>query len=242
MEYLAPESGHSQTGERLGLALGSVALVLLLVTSGWLWRLDQVLYDVSWKFAPAHVPDDIVIVAIDETSLTKFGRWPWPRHLHTQMIQRLHEAGAKVIGFDVLFVEPEDAATDNALASAIALSDRTVLPIATQAVHQGGQMFEVFPLPIFAAAAKMLGHVDVELDADGMARSIFLEAGFGHRRNPALALAMAELGTGETLPRRGARAERGYLVADGVVPRLPSVYSICRATGHDSGHIVPNGH
>jgi len=46
---------------------------------------------------------DIIIVAIDDMSLKEIGVWPWPRRYHARLINFLKEAGAKVIGFDVVF-------------------------------------------------------------------------------------------------------------------------------------------
>lgn len=49
----------------------------------------------------------VVIVDIDEASLRKIGQWPWSRYRIAELIDRLNEAGAVVIAFDVLFAEPE---------------------------------------------------------------------------------------------------------------------------------------
>jgi len=56
--------------------------------------------------APAR---DVVLIAIDNDSLRRMeplvGRWPWPRLVHATVIDYLAAAGAKVIGYDVLFAE-----------------------------------------------------------------------------------------------------------------------------------------
>jgi len=52
----------------------------------------------------------VVIAAIDEKSLQTEGRWPWPRSRVAALVQALSRDGAKVIGFDVLFSEPEQDA------------------------------------------------------------------------------------------------------------------------------------
>jgi adenylate cyclase len=52
----------------------------------------------------------VVIAAIDEKSLQTEGRWPWPRSRIAALVQALSREGAKVIGFDVLFAEPEQDA------------------------------------------------------------------------------------------------------------------------------------
>jgi serine phosphatase RsbU (regulator of sigma subunit)/CHASE2 domain-containing sensor protein len=48
-----------------------------------------------------------VIVAIDETSLERFGQWPWPRTLVAQLIDELGTARPAAIGVDILFPEPD---------------------------------------------------------------------------------------------------------------------------------------
>lgn len=49
----------------------------------------------------------VVIVAIDEASLERFGQWPWPRTLIADLIEKLRAAGASAIGIDLLFPEPD---------------------------------------------------------------------------------------------------------------------------------------
>ena len=49
----------------------------------------------------------VTIIDIDEKSLAKFGQWPWPRTLVAQLIDKLREAGASVIAFDIDFAEPD---------------------------------------------------------------------------------------------------------------------------------------
>ena len=49
----------------------------------------------------------VVIVAIDEASLAELGRWPWPRARLATLVDRLTEGGARAIGFDILFDQPD---------------------------------------------------------------------------------------------------------------------------------------
>ncbi|MET0444052.1 MAG: adenylate/guanylate cyclase domain-containing protein [Pseudorhodoplanes sp.] len=49
----------------------------------------------------------VVIVDIDEASLSQFGQWPWPRTLIAELVDKLHKAGAAVIGFDIMLAEPD---------------------------------------------------------------------------------------------------------------------------------------
>lgn len=49
----------------------------------------------------------IVLAKIDDQSLEKIGRFPWTRSVYAQLLQKLKNYGAKVVGFDVFFPEPE---------------------------------------------------------------------------------------------------------------------------------------
>src|ERR1700687_2643303 len=75
---------------------------------------------------PLPVPDDIAIVAIDETSLARFGRYPWRRNLTAQMLDQLAATHPRVIALDVLFSETTNNADDSALALAIAKAGNVV--------------------------------------------------------------------------------------------------------------------
>lgn len=51
---------------------------------------------------------ETIIAAIDEKSVKELGRWPWPRTEIANLIKTLKDNGAKVIGFDIVFAEPDD--------------------------------------------------------------------------------------------------------------------------------------
>src|SRR6188508_210158 len=57
---------------------------------------------------------DIVVVKIDNESLREVGRWPWPRRVYAPLLDRLNEAGAKRVFFDIQFYGPTSAADDDA--------------------------------------------------------------------------------------------------------------------------------
>lgn len=59
---------------------------------------------------------ETVIVAVDEKSLSELGRWPWPRTVMARLLDQLRAYGAKVVGFDVIFSEPDDNAGINTIA------------------------------------------------------------------------------------------------------------------------------
>ncbi len=186
--------GAVRRSESVRLAVVLVGLALVLTATDLLGRWDNLFYDAQLRLFQREPPAAVVIVAIDEESLATLGRWPWPRRMHAQMVERLTEAGVKVIGMDILFVEPDrtDPAGDELLARAIQAHGRVVLAVAPQP-GAGNRLSAIRPLSILAASAQ-LGHVDFELDTDGIVRSVYLRAGVGDPTWPALGLAMLELG------------------------------------------------
>src|SRR2546430_14184365 len=69
---------------------------------------------------PLPVPDDIAIVAIDEPSIARFGRFPWSRQVIARPIDTLAAAHPNVIALDILFTESTVQEDDDALARSIA--------------------------------------------------------------------------------------------------------------------------
>lgn len=51
---------------------------------------------------------DVVLAVIDEKSISKEGKWIWPRSKIANLITKLSKAGARVIAFDIGFLEPDD--------------------------------------------------------------------------------------------------------------------------------------
>jgi adenylate cyclase len=49
----------------------------------------------------------IVIVEVDSPAIDQFGRWPWHRNAIANLIDRTFDAGAKVVGMDMVFSEPD---------------------------------------------------------------------------------------------------------------------------------------
>ena len=55
-------------------------------------------------------PDpNIVMAVIDEKSIAREGKWIWPRSKIAKLIRELSQAGAKVIAFDIGFLEPDQS-------------------------------------------------------------------------------------------------------------------------------------
>ncbi len=111
---------------RIGEALGSrrtfglvlvVALLLLRMWSPhWLEEMRLRSFDFYQKISPrAYSETPVVIVDIDEDSLSAYGQWPWPRTLLADLLTRLYEWQVAAVAFDVVFAEPDRASPDEAV-------------------------------------------------------------------------------------------------------------------------------
>lgn len=88
----------------LGLTVG--LFVLMLGQPLLLQRLDGWLYD--WVLRRIHTPTptgDVVVVAIDDASLSTLGRWPWPRNTLAQLLDKITVAQPAAVGLDLLLAE-----------------------------------------------------------------------------------------------------------------------------------------
>jgi len=171
----------------VGLMLAATALMQM---TGLFWRTDLSLYDAAMPTRPA--PADVVIVAIDEASITQIGRWPWRRAIHAALLDRLRAAGARAVALDLLFTEPDNESpqSDAALAAAMAKGPPTVLPLIVELSGRGRLPAERLPIPLLLRQAAGIGHVNLELDRDGVARSVFLREGLGAPNRQQFALAL----------------------------------------------------
>ena len=91
----------------LGISLTLLTLFFFLLVWGPLESLERSFYDlrVSMNVKPTTAP--IAVVVIDDASITKLGRWPWPRAYIGTMVNLLDASGAKVIGLDIIYSEKD---------------------------------------------------------------------------------------------------------------------------------------
>ncbi len=118
-------------------------------------------------------PGEIVIVAIDDASIARFGRFPWPRTLTAQALDKIAVAQPKVIGVSVLYSDTTTEADDTALALSIKNAGNVV--VAAQLANDGqNRSHWLRPLPVIEQSSAAVGHGNVLTDSDGVARAILL--------------------------------------------------------------------
>lgn len=187
--------GARLTGRRALVEWGLVATLSALLV-GWMALTpaadgaDHLIYDALMRAEAGPADEDIVIIAIDDRSLEALGQWPWPRDLHARLIDRLTQAGAGPVAYDVLFTEASQQ--DDALAAALARNGRVRLPVVLDAPGLNGAAYrEDAPAPGLSEAAAGLGHVNLTVDDDGAVRRLPLYLQAGERTWPHLIVPLA---------------------------------------------------
>ena len=81
---------------------------LCLLRPGFLISLERAAYDTLARAADHRAPGGrVVIVDVDERSLSAVGQWPWRRDLVGQLVSNLRNLEASVIALDIIFPEPD---------------------------------------------------------------------------------------------------------------------------------------
>jgi len=102
-----------------GLSMTGVMLAVFALRPVVLEQLEWRLLDWRFQLRGEQVPESpVVIVGIDAKSIEELGRWPWPRNVMGELIDRIGASGSVAIGLDVTFSEPEELRTRDILARA----------------------------------------------------------------------------------------------------------------------------
>ena len=243
---------------RSSLVLAGLLLTALLGVRIWdpppVEALRLQLLDQYQRFAPRTAGAlPVVIIDIDETSLAEIGQWPWPRDQLAEMVRRLFKMGAVVVGFDVIFAEP-DRMSPPVLADRLtgldedtrrALRDLPANEIVFSAIMRRTR--------VVLARATVTRKLEGRAEADGVAKLAFGQIGGDPRpfllayadvlRNlPDLEAAASGLGNITLSPDRDGVARRVPLVVNVEGELLPSltVEMLRVATGQSAIGIKSN--
>ncbi len=143
---------------------------------------DFTIFDIQSRYLASHlnVDEDIVVIAIDDHSLTKMnpvaGRWVWPRTVHAQLIEALQSVSVAVIGFDILFAEKDIYRPDADIYFNEVLGESTNIYFATleqELVAGGGSLLKQLP--------KELGLIKTPLADDNAKGSFILPSAIDRR-------------------------------------------------------------
>lgn len=231
---MKPWHGRALT---LGVAaLASFAWMLLAPLS--LNQLDERSTDFLWRLTASAVPERrVVLVDIDDASLSRVGPWPWPRETLAQLTRKLDEQGAGLKLFDIVFPEgregagnlahalaARDAEAPSVLAQVFALRNESQLRsgVLAGAMPGLGCQAPAIPAQGYIANAPGLhgraGHITAILDADGAVRRLPAFVCFDDRTYPSLALA----GIAALAPQTHRVSGAGLAVSPGSGPWEPA--------------------
>lgn len=139
---------------------------------------------------------DIVLVAIDDRSLAEVDRWPWPRRVHADLVDKLAEAGATRIFFDVDFSSRTNPVDDGRLADAFRRHPgKVVLPVQSLTDRSTREKIVAEPLSLFrpyVETASIIFHYDYR----GAAPFLPYAAEVEGRVHPTFAAKLAGIETG----------------------------------------------
>lgn len=232
-------------GILIGLAFTCFFILLYMLNVPFFEMLEAKLYDYRFKLrGPVAPPDKVIIAAIDEKSIEQLGRWPWPRSRMAELVNRLSEAGAEVIVFDVIYSETE--AYDPKLAQAIWDAGNVILPIVFDFEHKTSwqkveipanfgfhsitnpERFKKYspiqaegvlaPVPKLVQAAMGLAHINMFPDTDGTIRWESLAIYSNNRFYPSTALNAAAFYLGVPREAMTLRATEGVQLGKRFVP------------------------
>ncbi len=106
------------------------AAILLLVMAAWYSQIQPFnliaykLNDINFKLNDHPPHPDVLFVEIGEQSINRFGRWPWDREVLAEAIAPLQ--GAQALLLDMVFSEPTNQQSDQALSERFFQLENTV--------------------------------------------------------------------------------------------------------------------
>ena len=217
---------RSRPLSHIGLAAALVPMLFCATLAYWepfgVRALRDIVFDAyqRWSPRPYDPETPVRVVAIDDESLARIGRWPWPRDRLADLVERLSSAGAATIVLDVLFAERERRGGDSGpsgderLARAVAagnvvlgmtLADAGAVPPTKAGFsHAGGDPRPALPrfggaiLPIEPSreAAAGLGAMNFVADRDLVVRELPTLFNAAGEFAPSLAMEALRLGQG----------------------------------------------
>ncbi len=139
-------------------------------------NLQSAVYDFVITAAPAKVKNQVTVIALDDATVDKYGRWPLPRQAYVDLLNAIKPLNPKAIGFDIAFYDPSDKPEQD-IAFAAAIKDLGNVYLAMQGAGVGeygghAQNFQAvkLPIPILRDAAAGLGAVNVNPEFDSRVR------------------------------------------------------------------------
>ena len=93
-----------------GVVITLIFLAFAALQVTFIDTIELKLYDARMAMrGQAEESESIVLVEIDNDSIDKLGRWPWPRSRIAEGIKTVSDAGARLIGLNIIYSEPDES-------------------------------------------------------------------------------------------------------------------------------------
>ncbi|MBI5643742.1 MAG: adenylate/guanylate cyclase domain-containing protein [Deltaproteobacteria bacterium] len=98
------------TGFKVGIISTAISILIYFIGIPFFQVMDLKAYDFHFKARGKTEPTgEVVIVAVDEKSIDRIGRWPWPRSSMAELVKKLNGYRPAVMAFDIVFSEPDES-------------------------------------------------------------------------------------------------------------------------------------
>ena len=95
-----------------------ILIALKIANPSFIKSISYISFDLYQKTFPLKKQDSsVVIIDIDEKSLSKFGQFPWNRSIFAKIIENVDSTNPKAIGFDVFFSEKDKQSPEEIIKS-----------------------------------------------------------------------------------------------------------------------------
>lgn len=154
------------------IAIVVSTLIFILSEKGPLKRWELANADILFRLrGPSPQNPNIVIIEIDDTNITKIGRWPWKRVWLAAIVKALKDLGAQDIYCDIIFSEPSTEEDDETFGQAIEYAKNVYLPFVFQERNIDLKS-ALMPIDKLATHMKGTGTINIIPDLDGSIRKI----------------------------------------------------------------------
>ena len=177
-----PHWTHWFTGACLLIVTTATTLDLRLIRL-WDRQIQTLFFELR---GPVAAPDNIVILTIDEESLSQgehydinpsenaalapIQEWPWQRQAYAIAIEKLMDAGVKAVALDVVLASSNGEADDQTLKAVLdRYGDRVVLAAiyGSNTLDQGELAKPTLPFPLLRETPVHLGAIQFPIEKDG---------------------------------------------------------------------------
>lgn len=192
------------THVRLAYLCLLAVVIPVLVWNGFVQHINSAFTDILLRMRPSAgngAVREVVLLAIDDGTLARYGPLPLKRSTLAAGLSRLHALAPRVLAIDLLLAEPTTQSEDERLAEALHLfRGRLILATAMASDVSVAVAAEwILPTAAFLNGAAV-AHVHAAPDSDGDVRSILLAKSNGARRFWALGLESARMASGFDRP------------------------------------------